>query len=510
MQQREPSRGSIPPAHNKRVGRAATEGRTRSPKKAGGTSPALASVLGFAAAATVAGGLAWPFGCKAEPPPGATATDAPSRTSSLPTPPSTSTSAQASAEPVGAKDAGAPGDGGEVDKPYSGPLLGGLALQTPIYTSMDFKSKRLGYIRHGGKAPVDPRPTKNEGCSQGWYHLLDGGYVCGKYATTDMSNPQVKLGITPPTLDDVLPYRYAINTAHGTPLYRSVPSKEDMIRYEPYLEMAKRANRRRSDDDDPAAAGGAVPSGDKPSPEEQAADKMGAVAQAAAIGLVDGGVPAADDPAQEPEKPWWQKQYDKGKGPDVKLTDLESDSDSTIAKRMVKGFFISIDKTFGWNNRLWYKTTDGLVAPADRMYIAKPPTSQGIDVPAGVKQVGFITALKGSKYDYDADKKTVSVSGPIARFAAFGLTSATISVQTIVFRQTTEGWWMKGIDGTFTEPGPAPADLAPGEKWIDVNLTRKTLMAFEGDRPVYAALVSPGKKSKIKEKDHSTVKGTFR
>ena len=34
--------------------------------------------------------------------------------------------------------------------------------------------------------------------------------------------------------------------------------------------------------------------------------------------------------------------------------------------------------------------------------------------------------------------------------------------------------------------------------------------AFEGDKPVYAALVSPGKKSKIKAKDHSTVKGTFR
>src|SRR5262249_53091837 len=152
-------------------------------------------------------------------------------------------------------------------------------------------------------------------------------------------------------------------------------------------------------DDD---VGGAVPSGDNkpaPTPEEQAADKMSAVAQAAALGLVDGGVPMGDEQAPEPEKPWWQKQYDKGKGPDVKLTDLESDSDSTIANGMVKGFFIPIDKTFGWNNRMWYKTTDGLVAPADRMYIAKPPSSQGIDIPAGVKQVGFITASKASKYE---------------------------------------------------------------------------------------------------------------
>ena len=79
----------------------------------------------------------------------------------------------------------------------------------------------------------------------------------------------------------------------------------------------------------------------------------------------------------------------------VTLTELESDADGTVAKRMVKGFFVAVDKTFGWNNRFWYKTTAGLVAPSDRMYIIKPPTSQGIDFPEGVKQVGFITRDEG-------------------------------------------------------------------------------------------------------------------
>ncbi len=94
--------------------------------------------------------------------------------------------------------------------------------------------------------------------------------------------------------------------------------------------------------------------------------------------------------------------------------------------------------------------------------------------------------------------------------SAFGLTGATATKGGTVFRQTTEGWWMKGADGTFTEPGPRPADLAPGEKWIDVNLTRKTMVAFDGDKPFYGSLVSPGKKSKNKEKDHRTIQGTFR
>jgi len=69
----------------------------------------------------------------------------------------------------------------------------------------------------------------------------------------------VKLGITAPNLEDVLPYKYAYNTAHGTPLYRSVPSKEEMLKYEPYLEAAKRAKKkaeRAKEKEEAEASGG--------------------------------------------------------------------------------------------------------------------------------------------------------------------------------------------------------------------------------------------------------------
>ena len=56
-----------------------------------------------------------------------------------------------------------------------------------------------------------------------------------------------------------------------------------------------------------------------------------------------------------------------------------------------------------------------------------------------------------------------------------------------------------------------PADLEPGAKWIDVDLTRQILVAFEGDRPVFATLVSSGKRNlQDKEKDRPTPTGTFR
>jgi lipoprotein-anchoring transpeptidase ErfK/SrfK len=508
-----------PGGGNVRTGRAAmpsrgpTAKRTEPAPDASAKGTVLGSVAGFVVAAGIAGAIAWASGCRGEAPPPGPSTDRPGRSSFLPAPPPPSATAKASASattsiaapepkdagaPVAAADAGAP-----AEKPYSGPLLGALALQTPIYATPEPSKKRLGYIRLGGKVPVDPTPIKNASCTQGWYKLLDGGYVCGRNATLDVNSPQVRLGITPPNLDDVLPYKYAYNTGHGTPLYRSVPSKEEMLKYEPYLEAAKRARRKAKKDADEKD--------DAPAPPATTteADDKEAAAAAAAIGILDGGTPTGDEPAAPP-KPWWQQPQEKGKNPSVTLAELEQDSDSTIAKRMVKGFWVAIDKTFGWNGRSWYKTTGTLVAPADRMFIVKPPTAQGIDVPKGVKAVGFVTGLKAQKYELDTEHKNVKVLGPAARFTAVGLTGVTASIKTIVYRQTTEGWWMKGIDGTYTDPGPPPQDLAPGEKWIDVNLTRKTLVAMEGDKMVYAALVSPGKKSPNKAKDHSTVKGTFR
>jgi hypothetical protein len=48
---------------------------------------------------------------------------------------------------------------------------------------------------------------------------------------------------------------------------------------------------------------------------------------------------------------------------ELKLDQLSEDADAILAKRMVSGFYVAVDKTFRWNNRSWYKTTRGLVTP---------------------------------------------------------------------------------------------------------------------------------------------------
>lgn len=56
------------------------------------------------------------------------------------------------------------------------------------------------------------------------------------------------------------------------------------------------------------------------------------------------------------------------------------------------------------------------------------------------------------------------------------------------------GRWMLARDLARPSPAPVPVEIArPQERWIDVDLTQQTLVAYEGPRPVYATLVSTGR-----------------
>lgn len=64
--------------------------------------------------------------------------------------------------------------------------------------------------------------------------------------------------------------------------------------------------------------------------------------------------------------------------------------------------------------------------------------------------------------------------------------------------------WIGAGDIRVFAPQPPPPHLRPGERWIDVDLDSQILVAFEGDTPVYATMISSG------TKDHATQTGLYR
>lgn len=416
-----------------------------------------------------------------------------------------------------------------VDATYSGPFLGATAMQTPVYAEPRFGDDRIGYIRQGGKVPVDPKVIKKGGnCKEGWYRLLEGGYVCGKYSTTNLENPRVKLGVKQPDTSAIVPYQYAYNLHHGTPLYKSLPTRDEMRKVEPHI-IEKEKEKERKKQEAAAAASGAAPSdstaadpseGDRPKGKHPGvessdgnvptADSVDATAAVAAMSTATQPNDSPDpipEPPPEPPKPWWQSGE---KNPNVSLSDLEKDAEGNLSKRMVRGFFVAVDKTLSWNDRFFYRTTSGLLAPTDRMVVNKPPSTKGIEWIEGAKEFFFTLGDKAQKYELSKDGKKMSAKGKLARFAAVALTGKTLDLDGTLYHESVESLWVKDSAGTLTAPNARPSDVGEQERWVDVNLERKTLVLFQGDKPVYAALISPGKRSRNKKKNHATPTGSWR
>ncbi len=387
------------------------------------------------------------------------------------------------------------------EAPYTGPWFAVTSPAAGVYTETSFeRGKKVGFMRSGGRTPVDPEKIEKKNCNGGWYKVRSGGFVCGNYGTTDLANPDVKFATSQPNLKEILPYPYARNAKNGTPLYRTVPSREQMERYEPYLKE-KQADKEK---EAAAKAGTDKPVADKLEPA------LPIAAQDAGTALLP--APAALDP--EPDKPWWQQDDIKDHLHEMKLDSLSADSDDILAKRMVSGFYVAVDKTFRWNGRSWYKTTKGLVTPSDRMWQTSGSSFKGVELDGTTLKLPMGWVFGGTKsagtFTIDTSANTIKNAKSIERFVPIALTGKSIEFQGKDYVELTDGTFMKKAQLRITEPGPPPQGLAENERYIDVDLSTQTLVAFEGSRPIYATLISSGKYSKVKDKDHSTPTGEWR
>lgn len=412
------------------------------------------------------------------------------------------------------------------------PLIGALFMVSPIMSEMDVPTKeqliardhgkedkgprRIGYLRRGAKVPVvSSSAHANDACKEGWFELVSGGFICGKYASLDMNHPRIKTGPHTPFMDQPLPYQYAFNIANGTPLYRTVPALKDRATYEPWLVHKPK------------------PKIEDGNPYESYDAGANDNSSSSSLGVSFGAEP------EDAGVPWYLRDWDGGK-PQVTLDDLREDGNGgPILRRMVKGFYVGLDQDIEVKHIKWWKTTGGYLAPYDRMVIAKQPTDfHGVwlntvsppDFPPAVAQpdggappywvdkppthlpLAIVTWPHSKKYTLSEDhKRATATQDTISRFTPLQLTGTKENVGGAWYQEIEGGSWIRAENIVEMAPGPAPADLKPGEKWIDVNLDNQSLVAYEGDKPVYATLVSTGKIDDTdKEKDHRTPPGTFR
>jgi hypothetical protein len=347
-------------------------------------------------------------------------------------------------------------------------------------------AQRLGYLRRGQVVAVKPNVIKKSNCPEGWYELVTGGFVCGKYATIDLKAKDLETAPHPPLADGPLPYDYGLNLTNGAPLYRRRPLKKERKDLEKGLAIGKTKKRAEGESSSPPPPPSGGGTGD--------------------------------------ETPWYLKDH-QGKRPQVKIDDIRTNEQGgLVVVRMVRGFYLALDKELSTPSGKFWRNTAGYLAPADHILVHKPKTEfEGVKVGAeGEKRhlpLGWVVSPRAHHYRIEegdpskADEKNgrLKRGDSVDRFTIVQLTGKKVTIEDRGYFETDEGWWLRDIDAAITRPGPPPKGIGPNEKWIDVNLSTQSLIAFEGDKPVYATVVSTGRHNdEDKSKDHRTVQGEFR
>lgn len=400
--------------------------------------------------------------------------------------------------------------------PHPGPWLWVKRVSAGVYGGPKKDSEaKLGYVKRGAKVPVLAEKVEGPDCSAGWLKLPSGGFICSLVGTMDANDKEARFPPRQPSIEDVLPYPYARNAHNGTPLYKSIPPRSKMCTYEPYA-CPKEKKEETPVEGAPAEA---EKSGTLKEQAPSAVKEAGGEAEApSATGAFDQALLAAAESLGEPTetqpppelKPW----EDEERLHEVTHDALTEKGDPFVARYMLKGFYVAIDKTIRWNGRAWYKTTKGLVAPADRMWQAPGPVFHGTEIDGEVISfpVAFVYGSKKTVVTYEIDETTLKMKpkGAAKKWEPLPLTDKILTVQGREYYQLKDGSFILGSAVRKTTPNPRPPEIGEKERWLDIDISQQTLVAFEGDTPRYATLISSGKESKIKDKDHSTPRGMWR
>lgn len=360
-----------------------------------------------------------------------------------------------------------------------GPRLYAKALRAWVFAQPSPSANKLGYLRAGASSPTTAKAAGFDGCPGGWFRVEPEGFVCaGPTATIDSRDPVViATQGTGPQLAQRLPYIYGTVRKPG-PLYGRVPTPSELSQAEPDLS-------------------------DRMAAWLSAEGEIGA-RYAPQVWL--GGVTPPDAADA------WAKQSND---PLPKFLDIaaRANSGSAVVDRMKPKVGFSLLETFLSNGRRYGVTSDLTLVPVDRLRPIQGSSFHGVLIGKEITlPFAFVRKPEAKYWEYDKRTKKFKDGGPADYRAAVHLTGKQQFFRGRLHFEVDGGKWLSDQDASRIDPAKRmPAWGKNGERWLDINVTKQTLVAYEGTNPVYATLISSGEAG-LDDPEHSTAtkRGIFR
>ncbi len=321
-----------------------------------------------------------------------------------------------------------------LDKEY--PLHGLVTgAQLKVHDKPDPDALLLGWLRVGSRVRLAPGPVKTPTCRTGFYRLYPRGYACaGEGIQVADKPPQSELAMNPPPRDAPLPYRYFLVKEPKVPEYHRLPSREDQRAanafVQRYLELLQKS-------------------------------------EAKAQKLLDGQLPG------------------------------ELLSPPIVRRYLDRLFFVAGAGIEERAHRKFVRTVRGSYVKQAQLEERTGSSFRGVELDAEhplpvawmVREGTPFTAKqrKDGSYRYITNPK----DKPLARLSEVPGASREHLGDDLVYKLP-DGRYLKSWYVALAEKIPRPEGIGPGEPWVHVNIDQQTLVAYQGDEPVYATLVSTG------------------
>ncbi|MEZ4407820.1 MAG: L,D-transpeptidase [Polyangiales bacterium] len=373
-----------------------------------------------------------------------------------------------------------------------GAVIVSLGYRAGIVEAPQRGARWIGYVRAGGRIAAVRGPVGFDGCPErrntpgsGWWEVQGGGFVCvGPLAAMQeqvVGRPVERRLPVPPDQSQAMPFTYAINY-RPVAVYRWLPSTEDEREVEP-----ERFAPREPEAPPPVPLFAATDGGLAPVAATDAGTRRALLANA------DAAVPTDGPP---------------------RIEDLEGASGTPLLRRMLRGMYVSLDREVraSSGSTYWHTQAGGYVRSGSVSTLRSAPTFQGVVLDEQHHlPMGFMISTASATYQPNG-RNGMALVARVPRLTVYSLTDEPpVTVAGEQYFHTTEGYFVRSRHVRVVTRHEPPADLAPGEKWIDVNLDHQSVVAYEGANPVYVTVASTGRRNRSNpDENYETIQGGFR
>jgi len=348
---------------------------------------------------------------------------------------------------------------------------GDASLRVSVFEGMEairlqpsWKAPVIGLIHAGQsvEAMVDA-PIEGAGvepCLGGWYAVAPRGFVCVGHRSTLLRNDPRTAAAAEALLGSPARALFRYGVSIGSPRYLRIPTREEQRREEPglveHLSRMPEANEEGAIDTHPA---GMAPTAALRRYFSQPARTL-----------------VSDEGAFEGMKVAWTREFDA-------------------------------------EGRTWLLTPDLALIPKDKVRVKSLPSLRGVDLREGGEAalpMAYLWLGEAPKLRKGPGGALVETGEVWPRQGFVPLSGRVVKQGRALYLEARDGSYVRQDRVTRIERARSrPKGVGPKDKWISVRATRGYLVAYEGDKPVYATAVSPGMNGVNPALEYTTKPGLY-